>query len=768
VPDPTIGQAFTELIKKTRGLSPSGAPTTFERVEATYDDGTAQVLGQRIPISGIGPVQVGERVVVAWKDKRPLTIIKHSARRTTVETPSPRGGKIVEELFIATNNGVLDIWFRNANQNVPLGLSSNWAGSPANLNTPIEVRWGQDRAHFVVRTGTPTAGDITNQGAHPYAFLRIVQEFYVFELTRQSETTPVGSFAASATLTGKFQPYGANGTFNVYSFVTHFHAEAAVWGQKFDKTQTVGAAFVSIVTDDDVEADTVDDRTVTRSLKLQDILNGVNTEFTDSISLELVRRVFYGTIQDFGTSRDGKLMLVLLFNLHNLGDTLSSGGTGSITGDALTSSGGVGNPTPEAPGDPDCAVTTVSAARNPQVVQSPIRGHFGGGSFGEGHFIVVNMQDQTVTWMSLKNAATLEGIFRTTIRYNPMLVKTLFSDSSPPGSGTTCSFNLFSFNLAGTGVTERLSFTDPDGSGWITRKMHLWEETKFPFIDASANMLDVDSTSLVTESNLYTPFSSGTVSVPPISSLSVLNIGVRYIKKSFEEPGNWTYRIKQSILLESAIEEQGAERIPAVIAVVVDRVRRLVPVVSPFFGKEIGAFVVTDTGQLLATLSPFTTTNVATAATNEDRFALGNVKDDGSNIILMAGNRYHVVWRKEKDAVIQVFLTHAQSNTTIQIGIDLAKYQSRGLLVLKRDWMYDTKEDEAGRKFVEAWDFDTGAPSLSIAAQDFPPEDVAMQQVKQLLDLEDGQAPLLAATSYQVINSQQILSPVGRFKEEGT
>src|SRR4030095_14388970 len=147
---PTLGDAFTRAIEAGRNLGPRGMPVTMERISHVTEDGRVEVLGVRIPVIGAGlrGLRAGDEVAVSWQAGKPPAAIRHSARRSTPVTPSPRLGTAVEELFIATNttSGLVEVWFRNDQQVTNLELRVHMDADP------VYVKWATRSDGFVVAT----------------------------------------------------------------------------------------------------------------------------------------------------------------------------------------------------------------------------------------------------------------------------------------------------------------------------------------------------------------------------------------------------------------------------------------------------------------------------------------------------------------------------------------------------------------------------------------------------------------------------------------
>lgn len=141
-----------ELVERMRGDEIRPA-----RVERVLADGTYVVDGSRTAISGLDHLRAGASVPVLYQGGRPALILSHRVRRTK-GAAIEAGTRVFEELFIAQDpdTGLIEVWFRNADQVTNLGLREQL---PAD---PYEVRWGVNDSSFLItlkalspRTGFP-------------------------------------------------------------------------------------------------------------------------------------------------------------------------------------------------------------------------------------------------------------------------------------------------------------------------------------------------------------------------------------------------------------------------------------------------------------------------------------------------------------------------------------------------------------------------------------------------------------------------------------
>jgi hypothetical protein len=101
---------------------------TVERVTAIFVDGTVEVRGAKVPISGVNPgIRAGQLVHVSNENGKPKLVLAHSARRAKFPAVSQLlEGGVIEELFsfVDPNTGLTEIYFRNDEQVTNLNVRS--------------------------------------------------------------------------------------------------------------------------------------------------------------------------------------------------------------------------------------------------------------------------------------------------------------------------------------------------------------------------------------------------------------------------------------------------------------------------------------------------------------------------------------------------------------------------------------------------------------------------------------------------------------------
>ncbi len=129
-------------------------------------------------------------------------------------------------------------------------------------------------------------------------------------------------------------------------------------------------------------------------------------------------------------------------------------------------------------------------------------------------------------------------------------------------------------------------------------------------------------------------------------------------------------------------------------------------------------------------------------------------------------NKYHVgiVNPTTNAAELVSFAANARAD----VDPSPSHFNGLGFIALDPDFLY-VIEDETNpnhRFFVNAWNFSTGAITLSAAAPGFPPEDTRLKSVRTLAALPAALtlSNLFITASFHAINDPTILSPLGRFK----
>lgn len=141
--------AVMRLRDRMRGKDggPNMAPhLTVEPVDAVNSDGTYQVRGKTVSATGLAQLEAGQAVTVAWKQGSPAAIVAHQVQRAQFPQAPAGVFPVVEELFyqVRPNDGVPDIYFRNAFECVPLNLPK-LVPTASFLNSVPVWGLGQDR-----------------------------------------------------------------------------------------------------------------------------------------------------------------------------------------------------------------------------------------------------------------------------------------------------------------------------------------------------------------------------------------------------------------------------------------------------------------------------------------------------------------------------------------------------------------------------------------------------------------------------------------------
>jgi hypothetical protein len=812
---PTLGDAFARAIFKGRNVAPNGMPVTVERMTQVFTNGDVEVLGVRIPVSGMGAgaLRAGGRVAVAWQQGRPLVAIAHSARRTGAPVPLPvGGGGIVEELFIAGEAGARDVYFRNDQQVTALAIRDQLPSDP------VRVRWGATMRHFVVETGAATPEDIAAQAEHPTGFLRVVKQYHVFEFTDgQDPLAVLGADEPSIERIATIEPY-ADPTvlFQLRTILDHQEREdrqkATVDVAVSADDAPVSGSFVegtfnyvnwerelTEVAVETIQGPGSTQIDVTNPHTVAEILNGVNEE----------NRLWFGDVEDFGTDLTGRLTLAIRASFIRVAEPTAGA-------DVLTDSHTVVEDDPVVP----CVASASTVSAPPEVVFTGFTP--GGGdpvgarTFGESHYFLVALgaPASAVLWSTTGPTPMLSSTHRAATGLSELLAYNKFTGTTFPNAGLgDARFENTEVDAAAEdlcnnpgptelpegdipgGVPFAFEFTDAFPNGYAARRMTLFDVAALPFIDTPVEMAAAVQSvarsfvhvyqNLSTENAPATPTSvNGLVQCVTFPSpagavllehgfgpaITGFGIGLREvpyttkrIERTYVPAPIWTYRVRRARILDVPRPVLSPTR--PVVALVVDRVR--VATVDPLtFTKELGVFVLTGAGTLL-TLRPFATTNPG--GTVNDEFVGASLKDDGTDVELLSGNRYHVLWTISTAAeraanVRNIKLSRIDPGpvATQDVGAAWPEFQEHDFRVLNLDALYSAKEDaETGRRFVLGWDLQTGAPTLSQTAEGYPVDDEDLEPVQALADLNPDD-PVAIARELQAVNDEVALEPTGR------
>jgi hypothetical protein len=811
---PTLGAAFAQTVFKGRNVGPNGMPVTLERITRVLGGGQVEVLGAVIPVSGMGmsTLRAGSRVAVAWQQGRPVVAIAHSARRTGAPVPLPVvGGGIVEELFIAGEAGSRDVYFRNDQQVTNLELRQLLPSDPK------RVRWGVGMRHFVVETGDPTLEDQAAAAEHPSGFLRTVKQYTLFRFTEGVDPLAVQGPNNSVERVGVFTPYADTST--LFQIRTTLDYQ-----ERIDK-QTLLVEITSLADPteipavfDDIGAGTfvIEERTlenvtvraaegpgstqvdVTNPHTVSEILNGVN-EGDEA-------RLWFGDVDDFGADRDGALFLSIRATFLEImeptegADTLSDSHTVIGEDDINT---------------PPCEVTAPDLVIDspPETVETGFNtgSPLGARTYGESHYFVLTYGTPPATpivvWSSTGPTSLLSTTSRAAQGYN---FRNQFHDWTGThflnlgGAAIDSSQPLVDANISDSCLGGQIEvddeadlpaspfteeFADAFANGIAARRMTLFN-TALPFIDTPVEMTAGESTneryftigvqaqwtSPTPPPNAFQLFpdigpSDGALFVhtgfgPPLPGSSpTINeaffYAATYTERTAVPSFIWTYRVRSLTVLDLA----GPGLTPASFALVVDRVRPLTVGPPPTFEKQIGVFVLNANNELVATLLPFQTTNPG-GVSNPDPFVGEDLPDDGTEATILSGNRFHVLWTlsttvERATNIRHIKLSRITPLETVDVGSDWTEFAGHDFRVLNLDVLYAARDDDDHKLFVEAWDVETGAPTLSQTAEGYPIEDTELEPVKALADLDED-TPAAITREIQAVNDEEALSQTGR------
>jgi hypothetical protein len=137
---------------------------------------------------------------------------------------------------------------------------------------------------------------------------------------------------------------------------------------------------------------------------------------------------------------------------------------------------------------------------------------------------------------------------------------------------------------------------------------------------------------------------------------------------------------------------------------------------------------------------------------------------------VLGATERHVLWELRTTAGKEVRLTHLVTGETriVTTPASAAAFVTKPLYMVRPDFVYhlDDDDEDKGNRFVDAWDFPTGTPTLLYPGTNFPPLDEAMgPELGALLPLPVGVTPY--ASDAQVINSPQVLEPIDRYLDLG-
>lgn len=807
---PTLAEAFRRAIERGRNLGPGGQALTMERVTRVLGTGDVEIGGVRIPVAGEGlrTLRAGDQVSVAWQRGRPVVAIAHSARRSGAPVPLPLlAGGIVEELFIATDpeTDLKEVWFRNDQQITSLAIRNLL---PAD---PTRVRWGESMRHFVVETGEPTAQDLANQAVHPFGFLRVVKQYHLFQFTDGTDPLQVlGADEPEVQLLATFSPYSSTLTlFTLRLELDYLERIDGVVIQRnqtelaesttedplppgFHATQTVTLDAVTFTA---VEGPGFQSASLARPRTLEEVLNGKNQNANPEDP-----GIWFGTVEDFGADRAGQVWLLVRASFHRIEEATQGGeADGSTTVFQQESS--------------PCGLSTATQPSVPGSVgagYSQGEGADGTGTYGESHAFLVSLGAGQVLWKTTKDEALLSSVIRAAeaapviqgtrqrLFHNPTgtafpNINGVFrtQDQDIIASEPNCRDQPFIDPLTVGGITfnpdpyqfggEAFAYTPSDfyANGVASRRTAMWDEARLAFIDTELDMTADEIQSHLRRVALHlsfdgetfnnaTPFlldwvESGFGPVVGVDNTSGLDLTAEMLidrtVRTYQPVPVWTYRLRHVANLDTGNPQQN---IAPTIALVVDRIRVVTPGAEPTFEKELGVFIFDSTGTW-QTLRPFASTG---AGEVPDEFADEDLKDDGADVEILSGNRFHLLWTLSTAAeraanVRHIKLTRISPLTTVDVGSDWTEFANHDFRVLNLDVLYAAKDNEEHKFFVQAWDPETDAPTLSQAGEGYPVEDTELEPVKALADL-DAETPEAGTRELQAVNDEEALAQTGR------
>ena len=213
-----LAQLIRAIRDRRAGKTQGKEGLAVDRVESVQAGAYTVAGGTRVTSTGRGPIPAGAVVVTAWAKGKPRAILNHSARRAQFGPRIPRqGGPIVEILFVAENGfgpTNRDVWFRNYDQVTKLDTVRSQLAT-AGYSAPAWVKWGDNRASFIVRTDELIPNPLALLPGQPATIQ--VPVFHVFQTTREVATVegresadqilPPGGSLGTITLQASYRPH---------------------------------------------------------------------------------------------------------------------------------------------------------------------------------------------------------------------------------------------------------------------------------------------------------------------------------------------------------------------------------------------------------------------------------------------------------------------------------------------------------------------------------------------------------------------------------
>lgn len=733
-------EAVDAYVSLARGRQTEQRLTT-EIIEGVGGNGTYTVRGvSGIPTTGQAALTIGQRVAVAWRDKKPFTIIAHQARRAQFGPQIGTGVPGIVEILFLDENG--DVAFRNDEQ-VTVVTDDNERTVKQMLSSfgaPKSVKWGDDRASFVVMTLKMIANpwhsnDPTNQPEEIG-----VPVYHVFTFDRPDEKTVLGnSSPAGLVLSHSYDPSessialisGVDVSIARTAYVTTYRVVGLnMANAPGELLQTLDVSTSSSF------AFTFDGLSLGQAIKGLENGNGNNWQIVNEQQVEFGSLIGGGVPPWAGTRitdirLDARHHLYVMLRGRFFGtkvSTVSVSGTKRHIGDVADG----------------CVLTTEAASGAISDGQSV--------GFFEPHVWLIDLTAEAVAWSTSKAAPESVVVSKTqalgasgaagSLDPNaPIAISPLGGDDPQcvgiPAPETQDHYDSpppFTF-----GVNIPI---DVAGTQGTERNLDAWWREALPFLDPT--QLDpapaASSSTLTRYEGLIggdapDPDGPGGDPDPPPAYGSIYKVD--WTLHTNQVPATFRYRVRRAYLLHDS--QSGGTAAPRVF-LVVDRIKRTG---TTTFDADIAAFVLQgDT--LIMTAQDWTPFQMQRIIEPDYPFeedeAESDAFNDGTDIEVLSITGQLILWRKttrgDRDAQIsgEVWLTSLELGESVQVGTDAFRVINREIYLLRPKFIYEAEEAD-GRRFLQHKDPDTGAITLDT---DNPVEDEALALVKTLRDLDDA------------------------------
>lgn len=763
MPTPRFTPQVRSIQPEPRPAEQGGQTITTEIVEVGEGLSGYLIRGFSTPTRAGLILNDGDLVSVLWQQSKPFMILNLQSSKGPGTDEPFGGGPVVEELFIIGDSGKKEVYFRNDKQVTNLKLRIVLG------EDPVDVRWGQDMNNFVVVTGKPTADDLTAQSLHPKNFLRTVKRYHVFALT-STVVRKHGLGGKKPTPKRKriVEPYADQTV--LYQMQTTLDHQQNLEGTNVRNEWTLAATpsggpadaaldtTLNTVVVTNVDGPGAAELDVTNDHKLDEILNGVNTDVS----------LYYGDVEDFGCDLQGVFFLSVRAKFWKISEPVEGATTNSQNVTVLQQD----DITPC-----EIDVSSESSSLSAGFTAFNEAENVGVRSQGEAQYFVVKfgLPAPTVLWSSMAAKIVMSNVSRAASAFHyfttfEKFVGTTFDNPFvPPFTPITdvtidaaltnnCLANpyvppsTYGLDHFPNGFPFVETLTDEFANGYLSRRMTLIDETRLPFVDSDPLLVGEEASPVTLSfakafqtfdppnnispghpanySQTWNGVGSAVLSFNPGTNERVFGISrIDHVVRTYVPSPTWSYRLRMARILDAG-HPKPLPALKPVVAVVVDRLRCTNPTsIPPVFEKQLGFFVFNTKGNML-TLMPFTATD--TAETVQDEFANGFKLDDGSEITILSGNRSHVLWTLSTLAERTANVRHIKLSSlatvtgeTRAVGDNWPEFEPHRFKILNVDAaLYEAREktplDVKARRFVDAWDFKTKKPTLNQVASGYP------------------------------------------------